>query len=115
MSRQIFQPIHVKQVSRAALCQQELVAAEVAEGFVAPVPGGLLALRQQFGQVAVGKLGVVLAEGRSPRLVVDSSVSNVTANTSIPNHMLLPKISDLMDSAPREFPVDSSSSYSGCI
>ena len=103
MSRQIFQPIHVKQVSRAALCQQELVAAEVAEGFVAPVPGGLPALRQQFGQVAVGKLGVVLAEGRSPRLVVDSSVSNVTANTSIPNHMLLPKISDLMDSGPREF------------
>ena len=82
---------------------EELVAAEVADGFVAPVPGGLAALRQQFNQVAVGKLGVVLAEGKSPRLVVDSSVSNVTANTCIPNHMLLPKISDLMDSAPRDF------------
>ena len=79
---------------------EELVAAEVADGFVAPVPGGLDALRQQYDQVAVGKLGVVLAEGRSPRLVVDSSVSNVTANTCIPNHMLLPKVSDLMDSAP---------------
>ena len=81
---------------------EELVAAEVADGFVAPVPGGLAVLRQQYDQVAVGKLGVVLAEGRSPRLVVDSSVSNVTANTCIPNHMLLPKISDLMDSAPRD-------------
>ena len=57
----------------------------------------------QYDQVAVGKLGVVIADGRSPRLVVDSSVSNVTANTCIPNHMLLPKISDLMDSAPHEF------------
>ena len=53
---------------------EELVEAEVADGFVAPVPGGLEALRQQYDQVAVGKLGVVLAEGRSPRLVVDSSV-----------------------------------------
>ena len=49
------------------------------------------------------ELGVVIAEGRSPRLVVDSSVSNVTANTCIPNHMLLPKISDLMDTGPLEF------------
>ena len=82
---------------------EELVAAELADGFSALVPGGLDELRRQYDQVAVGKLGVVIADGRSPRLVVDSSVSNVTANTCIPNHMLLPKISDLMDSAPHEF------------
>ena len=34
---------------------------------------------------AVGKLGVVLAEGRPPRLVVDSSVSGVTSNAHLPN------------------------------
>ena len=75
---------------------QELIAAEVREGFIAHVPGGIKSLNEHYEQVAVGKLGVVLAEGRSPRLVVDSSVSNVTANTVIPNHMLLPKISDLI-------------------
>ena len=57
----------------------------------------------EYDQVAVGKLGVVLAEGRSLRLVVDSSVSNVTSNTCIPNHMLLPKITDLMSCSPLEY------------
>ena len=79
------------------------MAAEVADGFVAPVIGGLEEFRRRYDQVAVGKLGVVIADGRSPRLVVDSSVANVTVNTCIPNHMLLPKISDLMDSAPQDF------------
>eukprot|EP00435_Cladocopium_sp_Y103_P072443 s581_g40.t1 len=54
----------------------------------------------KYAQVAVGKLGLVLAEGRSPRLVVDSSIPNVTSNTVIPNHMMLPKISDVMQCAP---------------
>eukprot|EP00435_Cladocopium_sp_Y103_P041493 s465_g11.t1 len=53
-----------------------------------------------IAKVAIGKLGVVLAEGRSPRLVVDSSISNVTANTILPNHMLLPRISDVIACAP---------------
>ena len=48
----------------------------------------------------MGKLGLVLAEGRSPRLVVDSSISMVTANTAISNRMLLPKVSDLCQAAP---------------
>ena len=47
-----------------------------------------------------------LAEGCSPGLVVDSSISNVTANTVIPNHMLLPRISDLMQCAPSESAVE---------
>ena len=37
---------------------------------------------------------------RSVRLVVDSSISMVTANTVLPNHMLLPRISDVMQCAP---------------
>ena len=51
-------------------------------------------------KTAIGKLGVVLAPGRSPRLVVDSSISMVTANTVLPNHMLLPRISDVIQCAP---------------
>ena len=43
---------------------EELVAAEVQDGFIAHVPGGIEALRLQYDQVAVGKLGVVIAEGR---------------------------------------------------
>lgn len=53
---------------------EELVAAEVKDGFIAHVPGGIDVLRAQYSHVAVGKLGVV--------------VSNVTVNTCIPNHML---------------------------
>ena len=83
---------------------RELIAEEVASGFIAMVPGGLQELQQQYPKTAVGKLGLVLAEGRSPRLVVDSSISNVTANTILPNHMLLPRISDVMACAPRSPP-----------
>ena len=82
---------------------EELLNSEVAEGFGALVPGGVDSLKANYNQVAIGKLGLVLAEGRSPRLVVDSSVSNVTTNTCIPNHMLLPKISDLLACAPTDF------------
>ena len=69
---------------------------------------GLAALKDKYDRVAVGKLGLVLAEGRSPRLVVDSSVSNVTSNTAIPNQMLLPKITDVMSCAPLHFAVEQS-------
>ena len=50
----------------------------------------------------MGKLGLVSAENRPPRLVVDSTVSGVTQNTSIPNRMLLPRISDVLQAAPLE-------------
>ena len=50
--------------------------------------------------MAIGKLNLVVAPGRSPRLVVDSSVSGVTANTCIPNRMASPRISDVISSAP---------------
>ena len=78
----------------------DLIQAEIADGFIEPVPGGLSALKHMYSRTAVGKLGVVLAPNRSPRLVVDSSISNVTVNTHIPNHTLLPRISDVMSCAP---------------
>ena len=48
----------------------------------------------------LGKLGLVTAENRAPRLVVDSTISGVTSNTCIPNRMLLPKILDVLKAAP---------------
>jgi len=68
---------------------EDLINEELAAGFIALVPGGVPELQKQFQRTAVGKLGVVIAEGRSPRLVVDSSISDVTSNTVIPNHMTL--------------------------
>ena len=78
----------------------QLVEEELQAGFIELVPGGLEELQASYSRTAVGKLGVVLAEGRSPRLVVDSSISNVTTNTIIPNHMMLPRISDVLACAP---------------
>ena len=77
-----------------------LLEEECHAGFIEKVPGGLEALRSQHASVAVGKLGLVCADNRSPRLVVDSTVSGVTANTSIPNRMLLPRISDVLQASP---------------
>ena len=57
-------------------------------------------VRADFPQVVCGKLGLVLAEGRSPRLVVDSSISGVTQSCEMPNHMFLPKIVDVANCAP---------------
>ena len=78
----------------------EFVQEEVAAGFVRLVPGGLDELKSQYDRIAIGKLGVVIADGRSPRLVGDSSIFNVTSNNVIPNHMLLPRISDVMACTP---------------
>ena len=78
----------------------QLVEEEVQAGFIELYPGGLAELQASYNRTAVGKLGVVIAEGRSPRLVVDSSISNVTTNTIIPNHMMLPRIADVLACVP---------------
>ncbi|CAE7451467.1 unnamed protein product [Symbiodinium sp. CCMP2592] len=78
---------------------RELLAQEIAEGWIVERPS-VQYLHDNFPAVAIGKLGLVLAEGRSPRLTVDSSISGVTAACQIPNHMLLPRISDVEDCAP---------------
>ena len=79
---------------------EDLIQEELDAGFIAMVPGGVPELQERYQRTAVRKLGVVIAEGRSPRLVVDSSISNVTSNIVIPNRMTLPRISDLSDCAP---------------
>ena len=79
---------------------EDLIQEELAAGFIALAPGQVPELQEQCQRTAVGKLGVVIAEGRSPRLVVDSSISNVTSNTVIPSHMTLPRIPDVIDCAP---------------
>ncbi|CAE7365248.1 unnamed protein product, partial [Symbiodinium sp. CCMP2456] len=63
-------------------------------------------IQNEFPQVALGRLGLVLAEGRSPRLVVDSSVSGVTSSSVIPNHVSNPRIEDVSGCAPSFVPSD---------
>ena len=77
-----------------------LLADEIAAGFIEEIAGGDAALKAQYPDVAVGKLAVIVIEGKSPRLVVDSSVSHVTSRTVLPNHMLLPKRSDVVQCSP---------------
>ncbi|CAE6954665.1 LRRC45 [Symbiodinium sp. KB8] len=72
-----------------------LLQAEVSEGWIAEVPGGLPALKRQYDRSAVGKLGLVKAPDRDPRLVVDGSVSGVTAHTHLPNKSANPTITGL--------------------
>ncbi|CAE7282297.1 unnamed protein product, partial [Symbiodinium microadriaticum] len=57
-------------------------------------------IQSEFPQVALGRLGLVLAEGRSARLVVDSSISGVTSSSAIPNCISNPRIEDVSACAP---------------
>ena len=45
---------------------RELIADEVAVGFIEHVPGGMKELQSTYSKTAVGKSGIVIAEGRSP-------------------------------------------------
>eukprot|EP00435_Cladocopium_sp_Y103_P007137 s4429_g2.t1 len=68
-----------KSVADQAEIVQQLIDEEVESGFIEPIPGGMSQLKESYEEIAVGKLGLVLAEGR----VVDSSLSNVTSNTTL--------------------------------
>ena len=45
--------------------------------------------------VAIGKLNVVLAEGKDPRLVLDSSICQVNKRCTLPERVALPLASDV--------------------
>ena len=78
----------------------DLLQEELAQGWIAIVPGGDEELRRKYSVSAVGKLGVVLSEGRPPRLVVDSSVSGVTCHTALPNRSCNPTLTDVFSCMP---------------
>ncbi|CAE7259471.1 unnamed protein product, partial [Symbiodinium sp. KB8] len=63
-------------------------------------------IQSEFSQVALGRLGLVIAEGRSARLVVDSSISGVTSSSAIPNCISNPRIEDVSACAPSYVPPD---------
>ena len=79
---------------------ESLLQAELEAGWTREVPGGDEEPRRLHSRTAVGKLGFVLASGRPPRLVVDSSVSAVTSNTHKPNRSANPSVMDVRRSVP---------------
>ena len=95
---------HCESAWKSALDNADLVESllqdEVDAGWIREVPGGDAELRRLYQHTAVGKLGLVLAPGRPPRLVVDSSVSGVTSNTHLPNRSANPSLMDVRRSVP---------------
>ena len=77
-----------------------LLASELQAGWIREIPGGDEERRSLYKHTAVGKLGVVLAPGRPPRLVVDSSVSGITSNMHLPNRSANPSLMDVRKSIP---------------
>ena len=75
---------------------QGLIDKEVEAGFVVrtDLTEATAKLRWPAG-VAVGRLNVVLAEGKDPRLVVDSSICNVNLRCTLPEKVALPMASDV--------------------
>ena len=84
---------------------QELVQEEISQGWVSPFSGDLAAAQDKWPLgVAIGKLGLALSEGRSARLVVDSSICGVNSRCVMPDKSTLPTARDIL----RTYPLRSS-------
>ena len=77
-----------------------LVEEEIANGWFLELDS-LEAAQERFGdKLAIGKMSIVKAEGKKPRLVVDSTVCGTNPSCSIPETYTLPGIDDVRDSFP---------------
>ena len=80
---------------------QDLIQAEEDSGFVREFPP-LEAVQAHFGpdRVAVGRVNIVHAPAKKPRLVVDSSVCHTNQACRIPEKSSLPSLGDIRASFP---------------
>ena len=75
---------------------EALLRNEIEQGWVKEFTGSLEEAKQPWPQrTAIGKLNLVFAEGKEPRLVLDSSVCNANQLRSIPEHVALPSSLDV--------------------
>ena len=74
-----------------------LLAEEEAAGWIKQVPGGLKAAKKRWPKkgIAVGKLSLVKAEGRDPRLVLDSTICQVNPLCRIPEAATMPTVQEV--------------------
>ena len=78
------------------LLQEELDA-----GYCYKFPGSVAEAQRAFPVgLALGKLGVVRAPGRSDRLVLDNSICGTNANCEVPETQAMPSALDVMHSFP---------------
>ena len=69
---------------------------DVSAGFAYILPGGAAEAVQKWGSnVAAGRLGVVQAPGRKPRLIGDGSISGANRACIIPEKARLPGLSSV--------------------
>ena len=73
--------------STRSLIQQELDA-----GFIEEIPGIAEAERRWPKGIALGKLGVVCADNRGPRLVLDSTICGMNGRCHLPEKQRLPNL-----------------------
>ena len=75
---------------------RELFMKDVSAGFAYILPGGAAEAVQKWGSnVAAGRLGVVQAPGRKPRLIGDGSISGANQACIIPEKARLPGLSSV--------------------
>ena len=75
---------------------QSLIEEEMAQGWVVEIAGGEKDARARWPKgIAIGKLNVVQAEGKDPRMVLDSSVCNVNPLCTLPERVCLPTSADV--------------------
>ena len=78
---------------------QGVVEKEIEAGHVTALQGGREAAEARWPhQTAIGKLNIVTAEGRDPRLVLDSTICNANTLCRIPEHVSLPSAMEVMRS-----------------
>ena len=64
-----------------------LLAKEVEQGYLEPIPGGLQAVKHRFGpdSLAIGQLHVVMRPGKEDRLIGDSRGSGPAPQLALKN------------------------------
>ena len=76
-----------------------MVQAELDAGYVEEV-ASLCEAKARWPQVAVGKVNIITAPGRKPRLIMDPSVSGVNAAVRIPERFTLPTLDNIRQAYP---------------
>ena len=74
----------------------QLLETELEQGWIAKFPGSRADAQQHWpNRTAIGKLNVVFADGKDPRLVLDSAVCNANTLCRIPEQVALPSSLDV--------------------
>ena len=75
-----------------------LVEEDIRDGFVEEVHGGMDEAKSRWGDlIAVGRLGIATAEGRKPRLGMDSTIAGVNGACQISDKVFNPTVRDVRE------------------